>query len=168
MVKIFQTTFARIVAIILLQIILFNNISLFNFSIPFMYILCILILPFDINKIALLCIAFVVGFLIDVSFTSYGVHIGATLFAAFIRPFVLQLFVPRGGYLIKTKPYLHYYGFVWYFKYAVLIIGFHHFFLYFLYTFSFENFWYFFGYMIVNISVTLLLVIFSQYFVFRK
>jgi len=168
MAHIFKTTFARIITIIILQIVLFNNIPLFSFSIPFIYVLCILILPFEINKVALLSIAFITGFLIDISFTSYGVHTGATVFAAFIRPFALQLFAPRGGYLVNTKPFMHYYGFSWFFKYAVFIVGFHHFFMYFLYTFSFENFWYFMWHMIVNSLVTLSLIMLSQYFVFRK
>lgn len=168
MISFFENSVVRFFSIIILQTLLFNNVLLFNSSIPFIYILFILILPFEINRVALLCIGFLTGFLIDISFTSYGVHIGATVFIAYIRPFILQYFAPRGGYVANSQPLMHYYGFAWFFKYAAIITFLHHGVLYFLYTFSFDNFWFFMGQMIVNVMVTLTLLVLSQYFIFRK
>jgi hypothetical protein len=167
MIQIFQNTIFRFISIILLQILLFNNIILFYNTIPYIYILFILILPFEINKVLLLCIGFITGLLIDYSFVSYGVHTGATVLIAFLRPFILQYIEPRGGYLPNTQPLLKYYGLIWFFKYALSIVLIHHFMLFFLYTFSFEAFDIFLFRMIINSAITLFLIILSQYFIFR-
>ncbi|MFO7869511.1 MAG: hypothetical protein R6U95_09470 [Bacteroidales bacterium] len=167
MVHIFQHTIFRFISIILLQILLFNNIVLFDHSVPYIYLLLILILPFETNKILLLFIGFLTGFLIDMSFSSYGVHTGATVLIAFLRPAILRWIIPRGGYMPNTQPLLKYYGFAWFFKYAAFTIIIHHFALFFLFTFSFEALDVFMIRMLINSGITLFLIVLSQYFIFR-
>ena len=168
MISFFENSIVRFFSIIVLQTLLFNNIVLFNSTVPFIYILFILIVPFEVNKTALLFISFVTGFLIDISFNSYGVHIGASVFAAYIRPYVLQYTTPRGGYDPNTQPLMRDYGFLWFLKYAAIITVSHHFVLYLFYTFSFEHFWAFMYQMTLNSIVTLALIMLSQFYIFRK
>jgi len=81
----------RFVVLLLLQVLVFNNILLEflgNVS-PYPYIIFILLLPIQANKISLLTISFVFGLLLDMFGNSGGSHAGACLVLAFVRPFLL-------------------------------------------------------------------------------
>lgn len=65
---------------------------------PFLYIMFILMLPVNINKVLLLFIAFLTGLTIDIFSGTPGMHASACLVLAFIRPGFLNLIAPREGY----------------------------------------------------------------------
>jgi len=168
MLQVFNSIVFRFISLVLLQVLIFNNISLFNFSVPYIYIIFILILPFEINKVALLLVGFLTGFLVDYSVYSLGVHAGATVFVAYLRPYILRYFAPRGGYVVNTQPLLSDYGFAWFFKYSIIMVSIHHIMLYFFFSFSFEEYGFLMWRVFVNILTTMVLVLLSQYFVFKK
>jgi len=126
------------VAIVLLQVLLFNQITLFTYYIPFVYILFLIVLPFDVNKLLLITSAFVLGTIQDVFSGTIGIHSFATVFVAFLRPAILTAYTPLSGYdkniFLETTTY----GFGWFVKYSFSIVLIHAFILYLTDYFSFS------------------------------
>ncbi|HKX87105.1 MAG TPA: hypothetical protein VJL37_10540 [Flavobacterium sp.] len=76
----------RFVLLIAAQVIIFNNINLFEFINPLPYVLFILLYPVNTNKSGLLIASFLLGLTIDLFENSGGVHATACLVLAYIRP----------------------------------------------------------------------------------
>lgn len=128
------------VALILLQLLLFNNIQFSGFINPYVYIMIILILPVRINSWLLLILAFLTGLIIDCFSGSPGMHASATLLCGFVRPFVLRLISPHDGYDPAVELSAKNYGFRWFASYTVFIVLIHHTILFFLEVFRFDDF----------------------------
>lgn len=152
-----------------LQVLVLNNINLGEYGItPFVYILLIIVLPFETSNVSLLLFAFFLGLFIDVFEDTGGVHASATVFIAFIRPFILNIFKGRDGYPIESTPGISDYGFVWFIKYAFVLIFVHSFIYYIVLQFSFENFFLILLKMLFTGILTIFLIIISQYLVFKR
>jgi rod shape-determining protein MreD len=80
----------RFVLLIILQILLFNHINFLGYVNPYPYIFFILVFSFTGNKNLLIFLSFLLGLLIDVFGDSGGVHAGAAVFLAYIRPLLLK------------------------------------------------------------------------------
>ena len=80
----------RAVLFILVQVVLFNKLTLFDIARPFPYLIVILYLPIRIQKWQGLIAAFILGFTIDVFNYTYGIHAAATVFMFFLREFYLH------------------------------------------------------------------------------
>ncbi len=130
----------RFILLVLVQVAVLNNIQMSGYVNPYIYVLFILALPFEISKWLLLCVAFVLGLTVDIFTGTLGMNAAATVFMAYLRPYVLSLFAPRDGYEIGTFPNITCYGFSWFFKYATILVLAHHIFLFFVEVFSFNNF----------------------------
>ena len=80
----------RFVVLVFIQVLLLNNINLAGFINPYIYILFILLYPFDGNRGLLIFSSFLLGLSIDIFQGSGGVHAAASVFTAYIRPVVLK------------------------------------------------------------------------------
>ena len=69
-----------------------NSVSLLN---PFVVILSIILLPINISRIWILLIAFAEGYLLDVFQKSGGIQSFSFVLIAFIRPYILMLFIDK-------------------------------------------------------------------------
>ena len=153
----------------LLQVLLLNNITLTELGItPYFYILFILLLPFETSNWSLLLFAFFLGLFIDMFTDTPGVHSAAAVFIAFLRPFVLKLLSGRDGYPPETSPRISWFGFTWFFKYTVILTAIHHLIYFLVLEFSFENFALTLFKVLITGFLTTILIIISQYLVFRK
>ncbi len=88
----------RFVVLVLLQVAVFNNIQLSGFLNPYVYILFILLLPFETPSWLLLILSFLIGFCIDIFSNTIGLHASACVFMGYMRPFVLNLISVRDNY----------------------------------------------------------------------
>ena len=158
----------RFIVLILLQVTVFNNIQLSGFVNPYLYILFILLLPFETPPWLLLILAFFTGLSIDVFSNTIGIHASACVFMAFLRPFVLNLIAVRDNYDSDIEQGLSVYGFSWFFKYALILILAHHSFLFIVEVFSFNNFGDTLIRIILSSIFTLVLVITSQFIISKK
>ncbi len=156
------------ILILLLQILLLNNIEIFNFVIPYFYVLYIIMLPFFIPKVFLLITAFLMGISIDLFFNTIGLHASSTLLIAFLRPFILDFLSPRDGYDSNSSPCVQGNGIIWFVKYSFIILSIHHFVLFYLEAFSIEMFFYTFIKALIHIVVSFLLILFSQLFIYKR
>ena len=128
------------IVIVLVQLLVCNNIQFSGYVNPYVYILFILVLPVQIQTWLMLLIAFALGFVIDVFCDTMGLHIFATVAAAFVRPFVLSIVAPRDGYDPMLDLSMHSYGIKWYLTYSSIIVFVHHFLLFYLEVFRLSNF----------------------------
>jgi hypothetical protein len=85
----------------------------------------------------LVIIGFVVGFTMDMFYNSPGVHMSASVFTAFIRPYVLKYIEPRGGYNVNDSPVSAHLGFTWYITYTSILMLAHLFFYFSIEVFTF-------------------------------
>ncbi|PWE01126.1 rod shape-determining protein MreD [Marinilabilia rubra] len=128
------------IILVLVQVLLLNNLQFSGYLNPYLYVLFIITLPFSTPKWMLVALGFTTGIIVDIFMNTLGLHAAATVFMAFVRPFILSSFSPRDGYEMGTRPIPADYGFGWFFKYSVLMVAIHHLFLFFVEAFSFENF----------------------------
>lgn len=126
--------------LILLQVLLFNNIQFSGYVNPYVYLMFILLLPFEIPPWLLLLLSFATGMLIDLFSGSPGMHSSATLLTGFVRPYVLRIISPRDGYEASLNPSMLVYGFKWFFFYTLIMVLVHHTTLFYLEVFSFIDF----------------------------
>ena len=81
---------ARFVALMIVQIYIFNNVNLFGYINPYPYVLFLLVFPFTSNRALYIFIAFLTGLTMDMFGNSGGVHAAACLFLAYFRPVALR------------------------------------------------------------------------------
>jgi len=127
----------RVVFWILLQIIILNNIFLFEAATPYLYILPIILLPLTINRQLFLFIGFFIGLIIDFFEGTGGVFAASTLFIAFLRPLYLRISFGLAYEQMTIK--FHQESFLQKLAYASLMVLTHHIFLYTLEAFSLNN-----------------------------
>jgi len=155
------------IAIVLIQIGVMNNLQFSGFINPYFYILFILLLPVNIPHYILLFSGFLLGITIDIFSNTPGIHASATVFISFIRPFLFNSY----NFDDKEKvmiPSLANIGVKSFMKYAVLMIVIHHFFLFFIEVFSFSGFFYTLLRCILSSIFTFVVILISQFLIFRK
>ncbi|MFP4487832.1 MAG: rod shape-determining protein MreD [Bacteroidales bacterium] len=151
-----------------IQVLLMNNIQFSGFVNPYIYILFILLLPLETPSWLLLIISFFTGLLVDITTGTPGLHTSATVFAGFLRPYVLKLVAPREGYEPGDKPGISTNGFRWFFMYVLIIVFFHHLALFYVEVFRFE---YFFRTMLrtlLSTGFSIVFIIIIQFLVIRR
>lgn len=158
----------RFIALILLQVLVLNNVQLHGTINPQFYILFILLLPIEIPTWALLLLSFGLGLSIDLFTDTLGMHAAACTFAGFIRPSVIGLLTPRGGYENQPVPRVKELGIKWFATYVTLIIVGHHLMLFYVEVFRWSEFFITFWRALVSSFFTVILVILSQYLFARK
>jgi rod shape-determining protein MreD len=140
MINLLPRYLVNFVVFILLQVLLLNNLQFSGYVNPYLYVLFIITLPFSTPKWLLLILGFITGLIIDIFMNTLGLHTSATVFMAFLRPFILSSFSPRDGYEVGTRPVPSDYGFGWFFKYMVIMVATHHLFYFFVEAFDKELF----------------------------
>lgn len=158
----------RFFVLVLVQVLIVKNIELGRFINPFVYVLFILMLPFETPKWLLLVASFFLGITIDMFYDTSGMHAAACVLMGYIRPGVLKLFSPRDGYEFGTQPSIQYLGIPWFLSYAGILVVIHHLVLFYIEIFRFSEFFSTFFRVIVSSIFTLLLVVISQYLFQRK
>lgn len=76
------------------QVIVCNHIHLLGYAMPMVYLYFLMILPSTIARWALLVLAFVLGFVVDLFSSTPGMASSALLITALLRPVVLTVFAP--------------------------------------------------------------------------
>jgi len=168
MIKRLPRYIINFILLVFLQVFIFNNIQFSGFINPYIYIIFILLLPFETPKWMLLMLAFLLGLTVDLFTNTIGMHSSATVFMAFLRPYLLKVLAPRDGYEAETLPQLNYYGFSWFLRYAAVLVIAHHLFLFYIEVFSFSNFFFTLLRVILSSIFSIFLIVISQYFFYSK
>ena len=158
----------RFVVLILFQVLVMDNVMINGYMIPYIYILFILLLPFETPRWIQLLSGFALGLVMDLFSGTLGMHTAASVLVAYIRPYLLNLLASREGYEPETYPRIHYYGFLWFLKYATLMVVIHHLALFYLEVFQMKHFFSTLLRVILSSILSTSTIVLSQYFVFRK
>ena len=152
------------ILLILSQILLFNNIQFSGYVNPYVYIMFILLLPIEIPSWLLLLLSFLTGIIMDFFMGSPGMHTSATLFAGFIRPYVLRVVAPRDGYESGSAPSMLIYGFRWFLFYSSIIVIAHHLILFYIEVFRFTDFFITMGRVLLSYVASIVLILLIEYY----
>ena len=154
--------------LILLQVLLLNHIQISGYINPYMYVLFILLLPFETPRYLLLILGFLLGLSIDVFTNTPGIHASATTFLAFLRPYVINLISSRDALEINNPPSLKQMGLAWFLKYAVILIVAHHIFLFYMEVFTLKGFLFTLLRSSLSSVFTIILIILSQFLIYKE
>lgn len=116
----------RFIFLVLLQVLILNQVVLHGLITPYIYPLFILLLPLRTPKWLLLFLGLAMGVTIDTFSNTGGIHAFATVFLAFIRPFIIKMLTPPDDYESDDKPTIKSLGFSWFLLYTVSGILLHH------------------------------------------
>lgn len=157
-----------LVVLVLLQVLLLNNIQFSGYVNPYMYVLFILLLPFETPSYLLLLLGFLIGLLVDIFSNTPGMHAAATTFMAFLRPYTISLISSRDSIEASIPPRLKTMGSGWFFRYTLILVLAHHLFLFFVEVFSFNGFLHTIARSLLSAAFTIVLIIISQFLVFKE
>lgn len=133
----------RLILLTLLQVIVLKRVNLggesFNYISLYIYPLFLMLLPKKMVNPLLILIGFIVGFFIDISYSSPGVHASACVFSTFCRPFVLSILEPPSEYKEEAGLTKKSYGSAWFMGYAALFLFLHLFFYFSVEAFTFVH-----------------------------
>jgi rod shape-determining protein MreD len=158
----------RFIVLLFVQVFLLKNIAFYNLSQPYLYILFILLLPFETPNFLLFVLAFFTGLTVDAFYDTPGLHTSACVVLAFVRIIFISLTVQKDGFDNEPEPTLSIMGLRWYFTYTVTLTLFHHFFLFAIESFRLSELKYTLGRVIVSSAFTVILMLITGLLFFRK
>lgn len=162
------TNIFRFFIVLILQLLVFNNIQLSGYINPFFYVLFILLLPFETPKWLMFVSAFILGLTVDIFGHSYGMHASASVFIAYLRPYVVRFIHSKREFDTGILPTIGHLGFTWFLSYASILIFIHHFVYFFLEAFRFSDFFSTFYRVIISSIATIIVIIAEQFLFFKQ
>ena len=125
--------------LLFLQVFVLNNILLFNYINPYLYIAFVFLYPLKENRAPFLFYSFLLGISVDFFSDSGGIHAFSILFIAYIRLFFVRLYFRK---VVADYPFfqLKSESFGKIFNYVVTLTVIHHFIYFSFANFSFQNY----------------------------
>jgi rod shape-determining protein MreD len=167
-----QIIFRNIVLLLILipiQVFLLDHINIGGSVNPYIYVLFILLLPFETPGWLLLILAFLLGIIIDLFSGTMGMHASATVLMAFLRPFVMRSVSAQRDFESGMKITIFETGFRWFFLYTFILVLVHHIALFFIEVFRLSGFFHTLTMALYSaVFTTLLIIVFQYLFAFRK
>lgn len=154
------------ISLVLIQVLIFNQVQFSGFFNPYIYVLFIILLPLSTPRYAILILAFLIGFVIDIFSNSLGVHSAATVFVAYVRPLVIRLISNREDDK-SDYPGLNQNKLSWFISYVFMIVFLHHAMLFYLEVYTFANFFNTLYRVILSSLFSIIVIVLSQFLVFR-
>ena len=82
---------------VILQVFVAKYLELFDIAFCFLYINFIFNLPQDTKREVLLLLGFLLGFIIDSFYNTWGIQTAACVFIAYVRPFIIKVLTPKNA-----------------------------------------------------------------------
>jgi len=130
----------RFIVLVLLQVLILNKINLGGYLNPYVYVMFILLLPFNTPNWLLLLSSFAIGLSVDIFSGTIGMHAAASTFMAFLRPTISRIFNSKKEYDPGVEPRINDLGFSWFLSYTLVLVFAHHLVYFFLEVFRFGEF----------------------------
>ncbi|OJJ17187.1 hypothetical protein BKI52_31250 [marine bacterium AO1-C] len=150
---------------VVLQVFVAKYLDLFDVAFCFLYINFIFNIPHDTKREVLLLLGFVMGFVIDSFYNTWGIQSAACVFIAFVRPFIIKVLTPKNA---GEENEIRDMGFLRFGLYALILTFLHHSIIFFI---EVAHFKYFFNTIIkifFSTIFTLVVIIIIQYLSPRK
>ncbi|MCB0504967.1 MAG: Rod shape-determining protein MreD [Cyclobacteriaceae bacterium] len=153
---------------VLFQVLLFNKMVLWSKGFAFIYVGYLLTFPIELGVIPAMLIGFATGVSVDIFSNTLGVHASASVLLMYIRPYLLNLLTPHGGYPLGASPKPSVLGFSWFSTYSIILILIHHLVLFFVEAGGFHLFFFTIQKVVLSTLFTFSVVILIQYLFARK
>lgn len=115
----------RYILVMALQVLLFNQLQLWGACHPYIYILCLLMMPITLPHSVDMLIGAGVGLVMDVFCNSLGVHTAACILLMYVRPYLIGALVNDKDRL-NEQISLRAIGMEALLKYVVILVVLHH------------------------------------------
>lgn len=158
----------RFLILVFIQIFLLKNMVIYNLNVPYLYVLFILLLPFETPNWLLFFLAFLIGITIDIFNDTLGLHATACSILALVRILFISITVQKDNYDSDPEPSLSIMGFRWFFFYALILTLIHHFFLLNFEVFKFSEIPSTLSRVLLSSIFTVILIFVSELLFYRK
>ena len=148
----------RYLLIMILQVLLFDQLQLWGACHPYIYVLCLLMMPITLPHSVDMLIGAFAGFIMDIFCNSLGVHMAACILLMYIRPYLIGVIVNDKDRL-NEQISLHAIGMEALLKYTVIMVLIHHLTVFSLAAWSWSHMGFVLLETIVSSTITILLVI---------
>lgn len=148
----------RYLLIMVLQVLLFDQLQLWGACHPYIYVLCLLMMPITLPHNVDMLIGAFAGFIMDIFCNSLGVHMAACILLMYIRPYLIGVIVNDKDRL-NEQISLHSIGMEALLKYTVIMVLIHHLTVFSLAAWSWNHMGFVLLETIVSSTITILLVI---------
>jgi len=115
----------RYVVVMLLQVLLFNQLQFLGICHPYIYVLCLLMMPITLSHSADMLIGAAVGLVMDICCNSIGIHMASCILLMFVRPYLIGAVVNDKDRL-NEQISLRSLGFEAFLKYVIILVLLHH------------------------------------------
>ncbi len=109
------------IIMVLLQVIVFNKIHLFNVAIPLVFIYVIVRLPLSLSTVWALTVSFLLGLAVDIFSNTPGMNALSCTILAFVRKPVLSLYVPHSNDYLADIPSSNSFGLSLFIRYTLTL-----------------------------------------------
>ena len=148
----------RYVVVMLLQVLLFDQLQLWGACHPYIYILCLLMMPITLPHNVDMLIGALVGLVMDVFCNSLGLHTAACILVMFIRPYLIGALVNDKDRL-NEQISLRSIGMEAMLRYVVIMVIIHHLMVFALAAWSWSHIGFVLLETLVSSLVTILIII---------
>lgn len=145
----------RYILMMLLQVLLFDQLQLWGACHPYIYLLCLLMMPITLPPIANMLIGAGIGLIMDMFCNSLGVHMASCILIMFLRPYLLGAILNDKDRL-NEQVSLRSIGMEAFIKYVVILVLIHHLTVFSLAAWS----WYHIGFVLLETAVSSAITIF--------
>ena len=115
----------RYILVMVLQVLLFYQLQLMGVCHPYVYILCLLMMPITLPHSVDMIIGAAVGLVMDIFCNCLGVHTAACILLMYVRPYLIGALVNDKDRL-NEQISLRAIGMEAMFKYVVILVVLHH------------------------------------------
>lgn len=158
----------RFLILVIIQVFVLNNIRINGYINPYLYVLFILLLPFETPGWLLLISSFLIGLVVDIFAHTPGLNASASVLMAFCRPSLIRFLSGTKGIESGMEPGIKDMGFKWFFMYSFVLIFIHHTLFFFLEVFRFNEFPQTLKLILFSTLSSLALVLLSQYLFIKQ
>lgn len=148
----------RYILVMILQVLLFDQLQLWGVCHPYIYILCLLMMPITLPHNAEMVIGAVVGLIMDVFCNSLGIHTASCILLMFIRPYLIGAVVNDKDRL-NEQISLRSIGMEALIKYVAIMVVVHHLTVFMLVAWSWHHLGFVLLETVVSSAITILVII---------
>ena len=156
----------RYIIVMILQVLLFDQLQLLGACHPYIYVLCLLMMPITVPHSLSMILGAAAGIIMDIFCNSLGVHTAACILVMFIRPYLIGAIVSDKDRL-NEQINLHTIGMEALVKYVVIMVLIHHLAIFLLAAWSWQHIGFVALETIVSSTVTILIIIGYNALIYR-
>jgi hypothetical protein len=127
------------IVLVVLQVVVFNHLCLFNVAVPLVFIYFIIKLPVTLSAGWTMTVSFLLGLIVDIFSNTQGMNALACTLLSTCRLPLLRLYFPREDDLTNPEPSLRSLGPSVYMKYLITVVAFYCTLFFFIEAFTFYN-----------------------------